>query len=35
MNYLGHLNRYPDGDRLRYEKQMIDDWFAKTLLHKP
>jgi hypothetical protein len=35
MNYLGHLNRYPDGDRLRYEKQMIDDWFAKTFQHKP
>jgi hypothetical protein len=35
LNYLGHLNRYPDGDRLRYEKQMIDDWFAKTILHKP
>lgn len=34
MNYLGHLNRYPDGDRLRYEKQMIDDWFDKTILHK-
>jgi hypothetical protein len=35
MNYLNHLNRYPDGDRLRYEKQMIDDWYAKTFAHKP
>lgn len=30
MMYLGRLNRYSDGDTLRYEKQMLDDWFRKT-----
>lgn len=29
MSYLDHLNRYPDGDSLRYEKQMVDAWFKK------
>lgn len=29
MAYLDHINRYSDGDRLRYEKHMIDDWFTK------
>lgn len=32
MNYLQRLNRYPDSDPLRYEKQMIDDWFAERIL---
>jgi hypothetical protein len=27
MNYLGSINRYPSGDRLRYEKAMLDRWF--------
>ena len=27
MDYLGRINRYSDGDTLRYEKRMIDDWF--------
>jgi len=31
MMYLSHLNRYPQGDMLQYEKQMIDDWFKKTI----
>jgi hypothetical protein len=31
MNYLNHINRYFDGESLRYEKQMIDDWFEKTI----
>ena len=31
MNYLNHTNRYFDGEPLRYEKQMIDDWFEKTI----
>jgi hypothetical protein len=31
MNYMGHLPRYNDGDALRYEKQMIDDWFEKNI----
>jgi hypothetical protein len=34
MNYMGRLNRYSDGDRLRYEKRMIEDWFNKTILQK-
>lgn len=31
MDYQNHLNRYFDSDALRYEKQMIDDWFEKTI----
>jgi hypothetical protein len=31
MNYLDHTTRYFDSEPLRYEKQMIDDWFAKTI----
>ncbi|MCC7699878.1 DUF3016 domain-containing protein [Janthinobacterium sp. EB271-G4-7A] len=30
MSYLTRINRYSSGDKLRYEKQMIDDWFADT-----
>ncbi|MDO8068297.1 MULTISPECIES: DUF3016 domain-containing protein [unclassified Janthinobacterium] len=30
MSYLTRINRYSSGDKLRYEKQMIDDWFAST-----
>ncbi len=29
MAYLSRLNKYSTGDSLRYEKQMIDDWFAE------
>lgn len=32
MNYLAHINRYADGDMLRYEKRMIDDWFKKKFV---
>jgi len=31
MNYQQTFNRYFDSEPLRYEKQMIDDWFAKTV----
>jgi len=31
MNYLDHRTRYFDSEPLRYEKQMIDDWFEKTI----
>ena len=31
MDYLNHVSRYFDGEPLRYEKQMIDDWFEKTI----
>ena len=27
MNYLDRLNRYTSGETLRYEKQMLDEWF--------
>ncbi len=27
LNYLASFNRYPGGDRLRYEKAMLDRWF--------
>nr|WP_314628727.1 DUF3016 domain-containing protein [uncultured Janthinobacterium sp.] len=30
MSYLTRINRYGDGDKLRYEKAMIDDWFTNT-----
>lgn len=30
MSYLTRMNRYSSGERLRYEKLMIDEWFAKT-----
>ncbi|NVE01579.1 DUF3016 domain-containing protein [Massilia sp. BJB1822] len=30
MNYIQRLNRYSEGDSLRYEKQMLDDWFQAT-----
>lgn len=32
MSYLMRQNRYSSGDSLRYEKQMLDDWFDKTIL---
>jgi hypothetical protein len=32
MNYLMESNRHDSGDPLRYEKKMIDDWFAKKFL---
>ena len=31
LNYLVSVNRYPEGDRLRYEKAMLDDWFEKRI----
>lgn len=34
MMYMEHLNRYADGDTLQYEKQMLDDWFRKTIAPK-
>jgi hypothetical protein len=32
LNYLNHMNRYPSGESLRYEKAMLDDWFKKEIL---
>jgi hypothetical protein len=28
--YLTRINHYSDGDPLRYEKQMLDDWFQRS-----
>ncbi|WP_295993559.1 DUF3016 domain-containing protein [Rugamonas sp.] len=32
MAYQDRINRYSDSDDLRYEKQMLDDWFNKQFL---
>ena len=32
MMYQQRINRYSSGDALRYEKQMVDDWFQTTIL---
>ncbi|MET0321066.1 MAG: DUF3016 domain-containing protein [Duganella sp.] len=32
MMYQQRTTRYWDSDALRYEKQMIDDWFDKTII---
>ena len=29
MNFMVPANRYSSGDRLRYEKATLDDWFDK------
>ena len=34
MMYQQSLNRYSDGDPLRYEKQMLDEWFNKSIVPK-
>ncbi len=34
MAYMQHINRYSDGDPMRFEKQMLDDWFERTFLGK-
>lgn len=31
MGYIDRPSRYYDGDQLRFEKVMIDDWFKKTI----
>lgn len=31
MDYQFHARRVTDGEPLRYEKQMIDDWFYKAI----
>lgn len=35
MNYMNHRTRYFDSEPLRYEKQMIDDWFEKSIAPLP
>lgn len=34
MGYLQRASRLNDSDTLRFEKRMIDEWFAKTFLGK-
>ena len=34
LNYLNAFNRSRDSDWLRYERQMVSDWFRKTLARK-
>jgi hypothetical protein len=34
MNYQQSRNTYFDSDPLRYEKQMLDDWFNKSIVPK-
>ncbi|MBC7453348.1 MAG: DUF3016 domain-containing protein [Massilia sp.] len=31
MGYMNRINRYFGGDALRYEKQMLDDWFKTRI----
>jgi len=32
MAFMDRIGRYTDGDTLRYERRMIDDWFYSTIL---
>lgn len=34
MSYLQRVNRHWDSEPLRYEKRMIDEWFAKDIVQK-
>lgn len=34
MAYMDRSHRFNDGDMLRYEKHMIDDWFYKEIVPK-
>ena len=34
MNYLHRINRHWDSESLRYEKRMLDEWFADDILRK-
>ena len=34
MMYQQRMGRHSDSDPLRYEKQMIDEWFGKTIVPK-
>lgn len=32
MGFMDRIGRYRDGDTLRYERRMIDDWFYATIV---
>ena len=34
LAYLGRFNRYFEGDDIRYEKRMLDDWFKQEFSPK-
>ena len=34
MNFMDRFNQYFEGDPLRYEKPMLDDWFSKEFGQK-
>lgn len=34
MAYLHFINRYPDSDRLRYERRMLDNWFDSRFVKR-
>ena len=34
MSYQDRVPRHFDNDTLRYEKQMLDDWFSKSIMPK-
>lgn len=32
MSFMDRISRYADGDTLRYERRMIDDWFNQEIM---
>lgn len=32
MGFMDRISRYSDGDSLRFERRMIDDWFHETIM---
>lgn len=34
MDYLHRINRHWDSERLRYEKRMLEEWFATDIMQK-
>jgi len=34
MDYLRRINTYPASDPLRYDKWMLDDWFAHRIVER-
>ena len=32
MSFMDRIGRYSDGENLRYERRMIDDWFYSTIV---
>jgi hypothetical protein len=34
MNYMQRINPFSDGERLRYERRMLEEWFFKNIAPK-